>query len=1830
MADENYTLDDLDSIIASLDDSSVPSNPDPQELGTRQVIEAVAAGSFDSIKTRDNLAKYGAAIAKASLPEGYRNAVDKVDDSASSIIDLYNDSKKVLEKPLAELRKAVAARADNLPDFLSESTKKSIKDWANTPAPDKGPSRADIDYDQLRIDAAFQSVFGMQRGQMEQNQVQSQLQEVQAQKDDSFQRSSLVASDGMLDQLGRLVGYNDTINFRYQQKTLELQHLQYFAQRDLLKVFSAYAEDTDVQLEAIIHNTALPEFQKVKMSEGFRAVQAQRLYGNIGESLEEYRDQYFGDVMTNLRQRADKVARDVAGGIQGVATALQSTEGVSDGLNARDKIAVGAGVAADYAAEQLSPAIGRKIRKLLESNPAIAKKSNELMYIFENAPSMFNQALKDWDGKVFPESVLKRIPALELLSANFIKRELQSLSPSSPDASINLGNDFTNRMSDPAVYSEMAQKSIVEIIPGLLSRQLAELEMIRTGEYAERLVYNPGQQGMVRISDLASQANEEAFLGTGQRRNKYTDALVKLLGSGSGVQLDDEATRVLKDTLLQDAIGGRVFNINDLARRDFGNDEITAQIQNMIQNSRGDDAKRNLTGARVSRELVRGQQQLNNVINTFAEAGNLDVLREMGLIAVDEYGNVKVSEEYVNTASREENVQGFSRTFNSSPSMAGMEDAAKTVDEFFFQDIAGQRAIPVAIVNDGMSETSPLFQVTKEGFDSQISLLDALLGATLRAGQTEQESSAGTERRGKWYDGATKWLSPSAVMGGLANFTTAWYNGVSNFTRTGADIVGNTFSGGLNMLRGGGGDKGPKAIDIYVEGRSEPILLARDLRAGMYVDAETKNPIRVVEDITGPVEDLDGNVVISEVDIERGLYSKTGEKFGIFGAAASGLKNVTNLQLSAIASIAKMPGAFIKGINSKVRDIYVRGETTPRLYANLMKNGAYYSHATGKRIYHPDEIDGEVKDIDGNTIVSMEDIGRGLVDNLGTPIGGSRLAQVAKNVLFGTVNFGRNLVASSFEFGNRTMAGAYNLAEGGLSAIAGLGGTKNYYEGTGQEDTLQDIYSYMQARWPLMDGQTVEPVGASGLFGDTDGDGDRDGSFQDIFAERAARGDNPEGPAPADVTTGEKEGNEGKGLFGSMLGLFSSISTGIGSLIEGIGGIGSLLAGWFAWTKGADAAEAAGDFAGDMLDGEDGKKGRKRGPRGGGKKGFFRKLLGKGASLVSNIGSKAGTFARAAAPVALAVGRKAVTAAASAVATVAGAPAVGTAIAAAGIAYTGYQAYKYFARRADVEPIEKLRYLQYGINPDITDDLVAIRYLEDKIMSYVSWAGDEPRLDIPLKEAVEEWAEDFGVDLSNEGQVTQFATWFAKRFVPVLMTHLHVARKIDKSIDLFDIDDEISPKQIPDFVRGVSLRSAYRTKHDPLSVMVSPFPGRLVTADTVAIQALADALIAKHEIDKGNMADVEEVPNKDIVVGASSAEISARQVKAMEDQKAKAQRTQAAANQSGTTMTNMELRRTANAAGVSTTILNAAARGTTGTFRLIMPMEGRISSPYGMRVHPMQGTRKMHKGVDIAAPEGTPVRVAADGVIYRKYYSKSYGNVIYVSHSNGKATRYAHMSRFEPGLNIGSELKAGQVIGYCGNTGKSKGAHLHWELRIGTGQWADTEDPLKYVDRSVARDLAKEEKAILKDEKESDKETMDTTLEGLETIRSTLVPPPKESAKEAQERKSAPQSSQEALANRERTRAPQREAERERKAAAASQKALAKAMDEQATEAKTATGQRESMIELLETMNATMERVAVALEAEPKMATSGRATTVPSPEQYKRSTTVSPAVSMKG
>ena len=155
------------------------------------------------------------------------------------------------------------------------------------------------------------------------------------------------------------------------------------------------------------------------------------------------------------------------------------------------------------------------------------------------------------------------------------------------------------------------------------------------------------------------------------------------------------------------------------------------------------------------------------------------------------------------------------------------------------------------------------------------------------------------------------------------------------------------------------------------------------------------------------------------------------------------------------------------------------------------------------------------------------------------------------------------------------------------------------------------------------------------------------------------------------------------------------------------------------------------------------------------------------------------------------------------------------------------------------------------------------------------------------------------------------------------------------------------------------------------------------------------------------------------------------------------------------------------------------------------PINGaRLSSPFGMRKHPIDGFNKMHKGTDFAAPMGTPIMASGDGIVKKAGWCGGGGNCVKIRHNSTYQTVYAHMSKFARGIKAGVRVKQGQTIGGVGSTGKSTGPHLHYEvivngkkvnsqkLKLPSGKILKGKERKLFETKKIKLDVLKSEKII--------------------------------------------------------------------------------------------------------------------------------------------------------
>lgn len=397
--------------------------------------------------------------------------------------------------------------------------------------------------------------------------------------------------------------------------------------------------------------------------------------------------------------------------------------------------------------------------------------------------------------------------------------------------------------------------------------------------------------------------------------------------------------------------------------------------------------------------------------------------------------------------------------------------------------------------------------------------------------------------------------------------------------------------------------------DIYVKGKEAPVIKLADLKAGKYFDQSTKKVIRTFKDIKGAIVDELNNVIVSEEEYREGIYTIVeGKKFSIIGGMLrAGLNLVrgaarlnfmsANLAFRAVTAPMKFIGKGIWNILTAAKDVYVQGESSPRLLARIMRNGGYFN-TDGSPINSVKDIKGVVVDGTGDTILTVADISKGLVDKHGKPF-----RSVGEKI--------RDLALAPFRMMGKALVGSAKFAwKASLVPFKLMGklgrGIGSMFSKKTDDPSLQvtahtavtidNIYQLLQDRLPKR----------KGSWNDRDGSGFRDGSREDQMANRKGKDSKAEDPQKAE---GEKDR---KGILGILM----TIAGGLGSVLGAIKGWAGNIFGLMRMVTQARLASSALSAAGALG----GLAGGGNGRRGGGifskmKSFFSRSKVGRIAAI---------------------------------------------------------------------------------------------------------------------------------------------------------------------------------------------------------------------------------------------------------------------------------------------------------------------------------------------------------------------------------------------------------------------------------------------------------------------------------------------------------------------------------------------------------------------------------------------------------------------------------------
>ena len=1040
MANDRKNLSSEDAVLPafSLDDEDDAwGEPETPKGGP---VRRFTAGFFKELSSRERKVDALKSLLTVSLPDGYSRSIGVAQDAwqqtKTTASEMAYDNAEDLE--------VIAKKTESLlPHLKSKAPKRvyakietqigrvssGLGDWSEQ----KRYARRDQDEIQSKRDdsALIESMAELDSAADDNDQTrhdQTRAERNVYSRIHGAQVSSVNRRlEGISSGIERQVGYQDQITYRFQKKSLELQYRSYYALRDLRSYAQSSRRLDEGAYTALIHNTALSEFQKKEHADRSRYGEKANKPGFVGRMLSKTLSDHLGAFVPTL---VDNFKQQVASAVQMGSTVVQAGEGAGD-MDLGQAAEAAGGMAADGLANHgLQKHIIPGVARLLK--PMAQKYSNKLggfdhlaNYGINNAASVvqdFTEESAEDTGMMGKfKSLIRGIAPRYFLDDEITEGSYQTI-------------------DREAAFNQLTQRSITDIIPGYLSRILHETRMLRTGDdTSDREVYDITSGKFT--TEKAAKAGVRGRVVNEVQRQSINNTLSSVVSKyDTEGDLSSTAQEALRERLLRDAANGDRFDARkytsgegysvDANRESI--DELTAFFKTKFEMDEDGKLARNAQNYEQLDKYSSAFLELRDVvpdprqeIRRLHGAGNQEFLREMGIVTsqngVDRINYDKLWEMY-RTEKPDQDLGGDvppgmgdvppappgpDAPKPDSPYVAALKrragkvketvtakmtptvDRAKEylnpkVDAFKAQAETGADALVEEVTSTverfkarefGFTAPAVPAQDTALRFKSDVMSTFKPVSVDLMSGQARPTDDPGYPPE---YRSIVS--QPNVVAAApeeQAPTPSPNYRSIASqpnvVSAEPEDRVKTASKNARSMFQPIG--------DVYTPYRPTPLLLARDLMAGNYVDVNSGQAVHSLKDITGPVRDKSGWVVATKAELAEELQDTSGREVKT---------NVSNTarEYAARAGMAGM-GLMSQARDaikdsSKARDLYLRGRDKAVMLARDLLDGKYVNAITGEVIKTVDDIAGGVKYREsGDVVLTSEDVEAGVYDNTG-------------------------------------------------------------------------------------------------------------------------------------------------------------------------------------------------------------------------------------------------------------------------------------------------------------------------------------------------------------------------------------------------------------------------------------------------------------------------------------------------------------------------------------------------------------------------------------------------------------------------------------------------------------------------------------------------------------------------------------------------------------------------------------------------------------------------------------------------------------------------------
>jgi Transglycosylase SLT domain len=823
-------LDDLEwdhSLDYEFEDPFAPSTQQKK----RGVVSRVATNFTKGAK--ESVMSYAAlkALTSGMLPKGYGAAINLGEEVYRQGEELHNIARKEWEPSIPVMRRLTQRHLKKTKKFLPKSTYDRLDEFSKTKSFTGMPSSAQLQDQELARQEA--EIFGVQMeasAQMEaENRSERAIQHAQLIKTSRQQIHALnIVQQGVL----RLVDYQDDITNRFQRRSLELKTRHYLIARDSFRLQTESARRIDAKLEALVTNTAMPDIAKQDLKHTATQTFRNKLLGGMQDSAGRWASGY----LKGMTKRAGENLRDVLGNSE---SALSMLDGESE-MPWQDFLMQAAGKKATesairFAGGRLAPVLAKRFPGLAQSGGRLGRGANSL-------PQLLNRYAKSTTSREGMPGIME-----DVLKSILGKHELNTT----------VGQHGLGNLDKPAAWDKLSRRTLVEVIPGLLSRIEHNTARVLDPK-AERQVFSHDSREFTSVRTASVYAAKQLFSPSNrasikQNVNKFINDLIGnepisadtrksfirqvLLDSGNGEPFDPERyTSAGSNTAELDARAktelGAIFKRVGVLDNG-GRDQVWMADRSEEFNKIDFGAYLPTSAASVyrstgARELLMDQ----NLLLREKDKDKLNMARIFEMIEESSYGDIEVKETTAGERLRNAAKGKISR-FTKDVTDLYVQGGSKAVLEASKLKTGAYRdAVSGLVITKWADITGPVLDLTTNTVVADLTQLTAGL-----------------------YDAKGKKISFSmrSVATGAFDWTTEQTNN-NKQTIT------------------------PKAKELkdVVNARGEVLLSGVKLQSGQYRDALTKKVIQNIEDIAGPVIDENGNTVVTAADIVGILAVKGG------------------------------------------------------------------------------------------------------------------------------------------------------------------------------------------------------------------------------------------------------------------------------------------------------------------------------------------------------------------------------------------------------------------------------------------------------------------------------------------------------------------------------------------------------------------------------------------------------------------------------------------------------------------------------------------------------------------------------------------------------------------------------------------------------------------------------------------------------------------------------------------------------------------------------------------------------------------------------------------